>query len=144
MGKGSLFGYKCSLKLQSYTTYICTFVCIYCRLTWHPSRYWKGWMLHWTTGGRCSFQSYVGMLFQVQTVTRFFACQNPMQQGGGRKGLPKSFLNRFTMVCHVCWGCVYWYLFIGLLGWAWIMSLLSVFYYRKCRSDVVYSVWWQY
>lgn len=27
---------------------------------------------------------------------RVFACQNPLQQGGGRKGLPKSFLNRFT------------------------------------------------
>ena len=30
--------------------------------------------------------------------TRFFACQNPLAQGGGRKGLPKSFLNRFTQV----------------------------------------------
>jgi len=29
---------------------------------------------------------------------RVFACQNPTQQGGGRKGLPKSFLNRFTQV----------------------------------------------
>lgn len=29
---------------------------------------------------------------------RIFACQNPLQQGGGRKGLPKSFLNRFTKV----------------------------------------------
>ncbi|KJE89993.1 midasin [Capsaspora owczarzaki ATCC 30864] len=29
---------------------------------------------------------------------RVFACQNPLQQGGGRKGLPKSFLNRFTQV----------------------------------------------
>ena len=27
-----------------------------------------------------------------------FACQNPLHQGGGRKGLPKSFLNRFTQV----------------------------------------------
>ena len=31
---------------------------------------------------------------------RLFACQNPLSQGGGRKGLPKSFLNRFTQV-HV-------------------------------------------
>ena len=30
--------------------------------------------------------------------TRFFACQNPRIQGGGRKGLPRSFLNRFTRV----------------------------------------------
>jgi midasin len=29
---------------------------------------------------------------------RVFACQNPMSQGGGRKGLPASFLNRFTKV----------------------------------------------
>ncbi|KAK4741715.1 hypothetical protein SAY87_025303 [Trapa incisa] len=29
---------------------------------------------------------------------RVFACQNPPSQGGGRKGLPKSFLNRFTKV----------------------------------------------
>ncbi len=29
---------------------------------------------------------------------RIFACQNPSAQGGGRKGLPKSFLNRFTKV----------------------------------------------
>ncbi|KAH3757277.1 AAA ATPase midasin [Pelomyxa schiedti] len=29
---------------------------------------------------------------------RIFACQNPTNQGGGRKGLPKSFLNRFTQV----------------------------------------------
>lgn len=30
--------------------------------------------------------------------TRIFACQNPLRQGGGRKGLPLSFLNRFTKV----------------------------------------------
>ncbi|KAJ1674966.1 AAA ATPase midasin, partial [Spiromyces aspiralis] len=29
---------------------------------------------------------------------RVFAAQNPIQQGGGRKGLPKSFVNRFTQV----------------------------------------------
>ena len=29
---------------------------------------------------------------------RVFAAQNPLSQGGGRKGLPKSFLNRFTKV----------------------------------------------
>ena len=39
------------------------------------------------------------MTFQVQREkTRLFACQNPLNQGGGRKGLPKSFLNRFTQV----------------------------------------------
>ena len=31
---------------------------------------------------------------------RIFAAQNPHSQGGGRKGLPKSFVNRFTVV-HV-------------------------------------------
>ncbi|VEU23821.1 DEKNAAC105062 [Brettanomyces naardenensis] len=29
---------------------------------------------------------------------RVFAAQNPQSQGGGRKGLPKSFINRFTVV----------------------------------------------
>ena len=29
---------------------------------------------------------------------RVFACQNPLGEGGGRKGLPRSFLNRFTRV----------------------------------------------
>lgn len=29
---------------------------------------------------------------------RIFAAQNPHSQGGGRKGLPKSFVNRFTVV----------------------------------------------
>ena len=37
--------------------------------------------------------------------TRIFACQNPLNQGGGRKGLPRSFLNRFTQV-FVC-GCAF-------------------------------------
>ncbi len=41
----------------------------------------------------------LGRTFQVQPgQTRLFACQNPLHQGGGRKGLPKSFLNRFTQV----------------------------------------------
>ncbi|XP_064473273.1 midasin-like [Ornithodoros turicata] len=30
--------------------------------------------------------------------TRIFGCQNPHAQGGGRKGLPRSFRNRFTQV----------------------------------------------
>uniref|UniRef100_A0A914Z5M4 Midasin n=1 Tax=Panagrolaimus superbus TaxID=310955 RepID=A0A914Z5M4_9BILA len=29
---------------------------------------------------------------------RFFACQNPQTQGGNRRALPKSFLNRFTSI----------------------------------------------
>ena len=29
---------------------------------------------------------------------RVFAAQNPLREGGGRKGLPRSFLNRFTRV----------------------------------------------
>lgn len=33
-----------------------------------------------------------------KTQTKIFACQNPYLQGGGRKGLPKSFLNRFSKV----------------------------------------------
>uniref|UniRef100_A0A452IKR6 Midasin n=1 Tax=Gopherus agassizii TaxID=38772 RepID=A0A452IKR6_9SAUR len=41
----------------------------------------------------------LGMSFHVQhKKTKIFGCQNPYRQGGGRKGLPKSFLNRFTQV----------------------------------------------
>ncbi|XP_061668786.1 midasin isoform X2 [Syngnathoides biaculeatus] len=41
----------------------------------------------------------LGMTFKVQQEkTKIFGCQNPYTQGGGRKGLPKSFLNRFTQV----------------------------------------------
>lgn len=36
--------------------------------------------------------------FRLGSDTRIFACQNPLRQGGGRKGLPQSFLNRFTKV----------------------------------------------
>lgn len=39
------------------------------------------------------------MRFHVQhEKTKIFGCQNPFTQGGGRKGLPRSFLNRFTQV----------------------------------------------
>ncbi|KAM7253719.1 hypothetical protein ACFE04_031401 [Oxalis oulophora] len=40
----------------------------------------------------------LGRTFKCPSSFRVFACQNPCYQGGGRKGLPKSFLNRFTKV----------------------------------------------
>lgn len=40
----------------------------------------------------------LGRSFKCPSTFRVFACQNPLSQGGGRKGLPKSFLNRFTKV----------------------------------------------
>ncbi|EAL18568.1 hypothetical protein CNBJ2090 [Cryptococcus deneoformans B-3501A] len=40
----------------------------------------------------------LGRSFSRHPDFRVFAAQNPLQQGGGRKGLPKSFLNRFTKV----------------------------------------------
>ncbi|XP_040370504.1 midasin isoform X3 [Rosa chinensis] len=40
----------------------------------------------------------LGCTFKCPSSFRIFACQNPSHQGGGRKGLPKSFLNRFTKV----------------------------------------------
>ncbi|KAK4479548.1 hypothetical protein RD792_015065 [Penstemon davidsonii] len=40
----------------------------------------------------------LGRSFKCPPSFRVFACQNPSYQGGGRKGLPKSFLNRFTKV----------------------------------------------
>ena len=36
--------------------------------------------------------------FSCSSSFRVFAAQNPLGQGGGRKGLPQSFLNRFTKV----------------------------------------------
>lgn len=40
----------------------------------------------------------LGKTFKVKKQTRLFACQNPLKQGGARRGLPVSFLNRFTQV----------------------------------------------
>ena len=54
------------------------------------------------------FVPELGRSFQVKhSQTRLFACQNPLMQGGGRKGLPKSFLNRFTQVCYDLIGELY-------------------------------------
>lgn len=36
--------------------------------------------------------------FYISNETRLFGCQNPLKEGGNRRGLPKSFLNRFTQV----------------------------------------------
>ncbi|GMH33343.1 hypothetical protein BSKO_01177 [Bryopsis sp. KO-2023] len=40
----------------------------------------------------------LGQTFQCPPTFRLFGAQNPLQEGGGRKGLPRSFLNRFTRV----------------------------------------------
>ncbi|XP_045787692.1 midasin-like [Trifolium pratense] len=40
----------------------------------------------------------LGNTYKCPPSFRIFACQNPSHQGGGRKGLPRSFLNRFTKV----------------------------------------------
>jgi len=40
----------------------------------------------------------LGKVFDCPSTFRVFAAINPMSEGGGRKGLPKSFLNRFTKV----------------------------------------------
>ena len=44
------------------------------------------------------FIAELGQTFKAPPGFRVFAAQNPLQEGGGRKGLPKSFLNRFTRV----------------------------------------------
>ena len=38
------------------------------------------------------------LTFPLNPNTRVFGCQNPLSEGGDRKGLPKSFLNRFSKV----------------------------------------------
>ncbi|CAM9114855.1 unnamed protein product [Choristocarpus tenellus] len=40
----------------------------------------------------------LGQSFRCPPTFKVFAAQNPLGQGGGRKGLPKSFLSRFTKV----------------------------------------------
>jgi midasin len=40
----------------------------------------------------------LGRSFTCHPDFRIFAAQNPLHQGSGRKGLPKSFINRFTKV----------------------------------------------
>ena len=40
----------------------------------------------------------LGRSFTRHPAFRIFAAQNPLSQGGGRKGLPKSFISRFTKV----------------------------------------------
>ncbi|KAF7800661.1 midasin [Senna tora] len=40
----------------------------------------------------------LGHTYKCPSSFRVFACQNPSHQGGGRKGLPRSFLNRFAKV----------------------------------------------
>ena len=40
----------------------------------------------------------LGRTFRCPPTFRVFAAQNPLGEGGGRKGLPASFLNRFTKV----------------------------------------------
>ncbi|VDP20601.1 unnamed protein product [Soboliphyme baturini] len=41
----------------------------------------------------------LGKTFKIdEDASRFFACQNPLSQGASRKGLPQSFLNRFSTV----------------------------------------------
>ena len=46
----------------------------------------------------CVYIPELGQTFPCPPTFRIFAAQNPLAQGGGRKGLPKSFLNRFTKV----------------------------------------------
>ena len=40
----------------------------------------------------------IGQSIPAHEGFRLFAAQNPVATGGGRKGLPRSFLNRFTRV----------------------------------------------
>ena len=40
----------------------------------------------------------LGQAFACHPSFRLFGAQNPLEEGGGRRGLPRSFLNRFTRV----------------------------------------------
>ena len=47
---------------------------------------------------RCATIPELGIEVKVSPECRFFGAQNPSIGGGGRKNLPRSFLNRFTQV----------------------------------------------
>lgn len=47
---------------------------------------------------RSIFIPELGTTVTAPVTFRVFAAQNPLQEGGGRKGLPHSFLNRFSRV----------------------------------------------
>jgi len=61
------------------------------------------------------FLPAIGQTIPAHPGFRLFAAQNPVADGGGRKGLPRSFLNRFTRVVlaslsladlrHICQYC---------------------------------------
>lgn len=44
------------------------------------------------------FVPELGLAFKAPRGFRVFAAQNPLAEGGGRRGLPASFLNRFSRV----------------------------------------------
>jgi len=49
--------------------------------------------------GLCQvFIPELGQVLHAAPGFRLFGAQNPVQEGGGRRGLPRSFLNRFTRV----------------------------------------------
>lgn len=52
-------------------------------------------LLKYLTPRSCRHETQV---FKCPPSFRVFAAQNPLREGGGRKGLPRSFLNRFTRV----------------------------------------------
>lgn len=65
--------------------------------------------------------------FKCHPDFRVFAAQNPQYQGGGRKGLPKSFLNRFTIV------------FVDMLEIA-DLEIISSHLYPSVREDEIKSL----
>ncbi|GLE05581.1 hypothetical protein PINS_up014613 [Pythium insidiosum] len=62
--------------------------------------------------------------FECPPTFRVFAAQNPLRQGGGRKGLPKSFLNRFTRV------------FVDTLGEEDLIHIASSVYPRLAGGEL--------
>ena len=80
------------------------------------------------------FVPELGRSFQVEhSQTRLFACQNPLMQGGGRKGLPKSFLNRFTQV--LLDECLYFHTDTVLTGKFCVGERLSINLCFRNNSD---------
>lgn len=68
----------------------------------------------------------LGETFKCPPTFRLFGAQNPLQEGGGRKGLPRSFLNRFTRVYIEALSAVDMHFIAGKAKY------LSVHYFLQC------------
>eukprot|EP00928_Gymnodinium_smaydae_P070251 TRINITY_DN54136_c0_g1_i1.p1 TRINITY_DN54136_c0_g1~~TRINITY_DN54136_c0_g1_i1.p1 ORF type:complete len:2263 (+),score=321.22 TRINITY_DN54136_c0_g1_i1:723-6791(+) len=93
------------------------------------------------------FLPAIGQTVSAHHGFRLFAAQNPASDGGGRKGLPRSFLNRFTRVAltaltladlrHICQHCYGQYLDAANIERA--VDLLGALRERSAGGDIPFE-----